>query len=601
MKKCKSLLEACKTGDVKKVDAFLRNPSGHTGNYESDFCKAVEYAIDNGFNDIVAIFIHCDRYLRYRWRKAAFYWYEQNLDTMTYKWEDYAQLDESDSDCSWCDCDFLDKNHPIRDNISFEHGVTPLMYATLKGNIEMVKFMLTHYNGMQNKYGMTALMYAAYYGQLECVKLLIPYEKQLRDRNHWTALMYCLDNRSSCVTESGLQCVSLLADCESGLHTKNDFMAIHFAARYGYANCVKILINKETAEEDDPNPPIILAAKYGNLECVKILVNYECKMKDRHDKSALFRAAEAGHTDIVEFLIPYLARERSNLGYTALMVSVYYNNIEIVKKLAPHEAGIQDEYGKTALLHALDREDYFTHNEDNSISEECLLEYIKILAPKECNIYHKDKLSPLMYVCKIGSSKIVETLITHGVNLSNDKSLKDTFYACYKYNISIDFLRDRIKADKFFVFYESISPFIPIGSFLDILNKAAKQEGQNYDDSMSEIIDKLEKLPLSVLLEYSKISDLDKMKSKLVNEFSEYKEGILRVIQEIKTEKKECSVCLDKSKQLYRNCVNCMVNICKDCWRNLDKCPQCNCTSLIWQKSLLFEALKCIAKISKNE
>jgi len=645
-----TILDVCKTGDVVQVDAFLRNGENYTGSGDSDFCAAVEYAIDHNFKDITEIFLPCYRYLLYRYRRSAFTEYEENMsrhsdnntsDTeetdppavvdiyynLEYNWEVrfhcFYDSDEDDLDeKSWGEADYEEECHQIKENVSVVYEVTPLMYAAKTGNTEMVKFIIPNCNGIQNRYGMTALMYAAYFGQTECVELLIPYEKQIIEKNHWTALMYAAKYGNP-------ECVKLLIPHEADKSSYQGVAAIHLAAYFNQPKCVELLIPYEVAKNYGHDPSLHLAAKQGNLECVKLLVNYEYKMYKRYTtESALFTAAKAKQADVVRFLIPYSVGGKTSEGYSALMVAVYYNNLEIVKMLAPFEAGFQDKNSKTALMHVFDNDEFLTRPEvEDMPSDEILLEYVKILAPFEYDIridlknefvylhhsprrwapvsgplsysqlsYSKFYYSPVTLACKKGY-EFIKTLVTYGANLSDVKTLKEVIHTCLRFDISIDFLSNRIKADKLFLFYEDATPYIPIGSFLDILNKAAKQEGYSYNDSMVEIIDKLEKLSLSVLLEYSKISSLEEMESRLVNEFSEYKEKIPQVIQELKTEKKECAVCLDKSKQLYRNCINCAVNLCKECWVKCDKCPQCNSPSLIWQKSLLFECLNYVKKM----
>jgi len=141
------------------------------------------------------------------------------------------------------------------------------------------------------------------------------------------------------------------------------------------------------------------------------------------------------------------------------------------------------------------------------------------------------------------------------------------------------------------LFSPIFSPNIPIGSFLDILNKAAKQSGKNYDNSMVEISDKLEKLSVSVLQEYLAIRDIKTLESRLINDFSEYKERIPQIIQELETEEFTCPVCLDESVQMYRNCVNCTVYACKECWEKMDNCMLCR-SALYWEKCLNLEVLQ---------
>ena len=62
------------------------------------------------------------------------------------------------------------------------------------------------------------------------------------------------------------------------------------AAKYGYDDIVRILVEKETGMQDgDKWTALMFAAKYGHLECVKFLLDFEAGMQDNDGKTAMMQ------------------------------------------------------------------------------------------------------------------------------------------------------------------------------------------------------------------------------------------------------------------------------------------------------------------------
>ena len=65
--------------------------------------------------------------------------------------------------------------------------------------------------------------------------------------------------------------------------------ALMIAAKYGYDDIVRILIEKEVGMQDkDRRTALMSAAGYGHLECVKILAPLEKGMKNKYGETALY-------------------------------------------------------------------------------------------------------------------------------------------------------------------------------------------------------------------------------------------------------------------------------------------------------------------------
>lgn len=58
------------------------------------------------------------------------------------------------------------------------------------------------------------------------------------------------------------------------------------------------------------------------------------------------------------------------------------------------------------------------------------------------------------------------------------------------------------------------------------------------------------------------------------------------MIKDIKEHESVCPICLDENIILYRNCKNCAFYACRECWKSMTKCIQCNVESIKWKKCI---------------
>lgn len=109
----------------------------------------------------------------------------------------------------------------------------------------------------------------------------------------------------------------------SGLvNAKDEFglTPLHYAARNGYLNIVKLLIENgaDINAKDDFGSTILCAAAWGgHLEIVKLLIENgaDVRAKDEDEHTPLHLAAMKGHLDIVKFLIENGADVRAKNKY----------------------------------------------------------------------------------------------------------------------------------------------------------------------------------------------------------------------------------------------------------------------------------------------
>ncbi|ESU44607.1 Serine/threonine protein kinase [Giardia duodenalis] len=115
---------------------------------------------------------------------------------------------------------------------------TALMMAAAHGHTEVVKLLVEHESGMQDKYGKTALIYAAENGHTDCIKLLVEKEAGMRDNYGWTALMNAAENNN-------LEHVKLLLEKEGGMKNSGGYTALMIAIKSNNVDCVRLLAKKE--------------------------------------------------------------------------------------------------------------------------------------------------------------------------------------------------------------------------------------------------------------------------------------------------------------------------------------------------------------------
>jgi serine/threonine-protein phosphatase 6 regulatory ankyrin repeat subunit B len=192
---------------------------------------------------------------------------------------------------------------------------------------------------------------------------------------------------------------------------KNDqgMSSLHLASRYGYNECVKILLKHgahpsrySDFQEEMEMTPLHLASKYGHHrcvetlldyhadinrkdgsgltalhlatcydhhKCVKILLNRGAKINERahYGCTALHWASERGLSKCVRILLQYLEDDTINAkdyfnGMTALHRAVFYSRTEILKillneaeygtKKGTLNVNEKDQSGRTALYYA---------------------------------------------------------------------------------------------------------------------------------------------------------------------------------------------------------------------------------------------------------
>ncbi|EFO61869.1 Kinase, NEK [Giardia lamblia P15] len=223
---------------------------------------------------------------------------------------------------------------------------THLMCAAFVGNIEMARKHLSD-KDKRNSDGDTALMIAAREGYEDIVELLDP-----TDENGTTALMRA-------TIGGDIELVKLLAPLQEEMKNSEGYTALMFAAKAGNKNLVELL---DPIDDEDSITALMRAAEEDDIENVKLLTPLQAKRKLGYVKvdgweiykgTALMIAAAHGHTKIVELLVKHEIGMTDGVGRTALMGAAFNNHPECVKLLLSMENGRKDDFGWTALIYAV--------------------------------------------------------------------------------------------------------------------------------------------------------------------------------------------------------------------------------------------------------
>ena len=169
------------------------------------------------------------------------------------------------------------------------------MVAAFYGNTECVRILAEKESRLQDGNGRTALMYAAGNGHLECVQILAPLEKGMLNTSGRSALYYTIYNSSN------VDCARFLWQFPGERETKGSdrvkrkhrlerfscsegiclgVVSLLSAAFDGCLGCVQKHLDEAGRHDEKGMTALMIAAKYGYDDIVRILVEKEAKMHD---------------------------------------------------------------------------------------------------------------------------------------------------------------------------------------------------------------------------------------------------------------------------------------------------------------------------------
>ena len=176
----------------------------------------------------------------------------------------------------------------------------PIRFASGKGNLELVKLLLTDSRVDPSADNNTAIVIASGKGHLELVKFLLTY--------------------------TGVD------------PSANDNMAIEMASDSGHLEVIKLLLTYPKVDpSSDNNWPIRTASAHGHLEVVKFLLTYPKVDITADDNYAIRTASENGYLEVVKFLLTYPKVDLTADDNYAIRWASRNGHLEVVKVLKEYE------------------------------------------------------------------------------------------------------------------------------------------------------------------------------------------------------------------------------------------------------------------------
>jgi ankyrin repeat protein len=307
----------------------------------------------------------------------------------------------------------VEKRHNYKNHITSKR-TTPLMEALCNEKFDIVKLLLKSHNnpGIYHKDidGNCALLYACMYGNLEIIKLLLrDRNMRVRNNNNETPLILCLKNNSRDVINYILSKSNIDINC-TDIYGSN---SVTLCCRMGYLEELKTLIR--LGVKINLNSGFIDACKFGQIDILKLLLDNKVKTNylNNDGQSGFMLACSNGYIEIVKLLLEKNNKIKDDLNFkhmTALMYSCISNRIDIVKLLINNKVDLnkKDLRGFSALMYALN---------DNNI------EIVELLLDNGVKV---DTISEncIKNCIKEGYESLVNLLILRGYNnISNEKLL----------------------------------------------------------------------------------------------------------------------------------------------------------------------------------
>ena len=283
----------------------------------------------------------------------------------------------------------------LKNNVSIDsldkYKMTPLLNAVKNKHSDVAKCLIEHNADLNIKGGMyhqKPLHYAASAGMLDIVIILLQNNASVDSLDIFDnePLHYALKSKHSDVAK-------FLIEHHADLNLKHDnnkHTHLHYAARYGFFDIVKLLLHNNVninSLDKHKFTPLLYAIKNKHLCIAKYLIehNADVDLQTRENKTSLHYAVNNGWLDVVEILLQNNVSINSlDSSNTSPLQYAYglgrkHSDVAIIKCLIEHSANLnfKNIYGR-APIHVSARKKRF-------------LDVVQLLLEKNVSINSLDK------------------------------------------------------------------------------------------------------------------------------------------------------------------------------------------------------------------
>ncbi|KAI4320137.1 hypothetical protein MLD38_033647 [Melastoma candidum] len=198
---------------------------------------------------------------------------------------------------------------------SSNHSVfSALLLSAQAGDVEALKILIKSgtFLDYQDENGFTAAMIAALKGHVEAFRVLVyaGADVKLANKAGETAISISEMNQNRDLFEK----VMLEFTLEKGVHGARGFYALHFAARRGDLEAVKLLMNRgydANVPDGDGYTALMLAAREGNCSVCRLLISCgaSCDFKNGRGETAVSLALSCPTNDAANVILDEMARK----------------------------------------------------------------------------------------------------------------------------------------------------------------------------------------------------------------------------------------------------------------------------------------------------
>ncbi|KAE9556622.1 hypothetical protein FO519_000028 [Halicephalobus sp. NKZ332] len=341
---------------------------------------------------------------------------------------------------------------------------TPLHYACMAGNIEMVKLLIEHeanVDAIQRTTHATPLHFACQSGDEEIVKFLLDKgaDPDKKDSYSNTSLHYAVRGSDNpeiarailekvknnekivsyknnggitairlAVEENRLRVAEYLLKQHFGNHNKdenegkheecgeNDALLVHLAAQRGSPKMIKLLIENGLSIEERDNrgqTPLHFAAEENHLQLVRTLIEEKADKEARDERgfTPLLAAASRDSLEVVrELLGQTLITALSFYGENIVLVAVKHNATKVVKFL--FNPVHKDEF-KDIVRIMLKQVDIHLNCPLHFVAQTGNIEILKLIIPfyQEINMRNNEIKTPLHIAARFGHTEVARQLL----------------------------------------------------------------------------------------------------------------------------------------------------------------------------------------------